>query len=229
MYKARILYLEDDLDLGETTADLLTREGYSVEWMKNGNSGLEALESNSFDIVVADIMMPQLDGYSLLKIIREKGNQIPFIFLSARVLTEDILKGFSIGADDYIRKPFNLEELIARINRLLKSGVSVSVSNTKKELSIGKYNYNPATYQLSYLDNSTILSPRLGEILQRLITSKDGILNRKETLIDLWGDDNFFNGRSLDVFISKLRKQLSQDSNIKIINIRATGYRLVIT
>lgn len=229
MYKARILYLEDDLDLGDTTADLLTREGYFVEWMKNGNSGLEALENNSFDIVVADIMMPQLDGYSLLKIIREKGNLIPFIFLSARVLTEDILKGFSIGADDYIRKPFNLEELIARINRLLKSGVSVSVSNTKKELSIGKYNYNPATYQLSYQDNSTLLSPRLGEILERLITSKDGILNRKETLIDLWGDDNFFNGRSLDVFISKLRKQLSQDSNIKIINIRATGYRLVIT
>lgn len=228
MSKAKILYLEDDLDLGETTSDLLTREGFFVEWMKNGNSGLEALENNSFDIIVADIMMPQLDGYSLLKIIRDKGNQIPFIFLSARVLTEDLLKGFSIGADDYMRKPFNLEELIARINRLLKSNISI-INTDKKELSVGDYFYNPATYQLSFKDEKTLLSPRLGEILQRLITSNDGILNRKETLIDLWGDDNFFNGRSLDVFISKLRKQLSKDSTIKIVNIRATGYRLIIT
>lgn len=225
-YKAKILYLEDDADLGEITADMFTREGYLVDWVKNGNDGLQLLENGNFDIAVADIMMPQMDGYSFLKIIREKENKIPFIFLSARVLTEDILKGFDIGADDYIRKPFSLDELIARINRLLKN---IPKDEVKTELSIGSYTYHPPTYQLSYHGEKIALSPRSGEILHRFMTSKDGILPRKETLIDLWGDDNFFNGRSLDVFISKLRKQLSQDPNIKIINIRSTGYRLITT
>ncbi|MNK19117.1 Response regulator MprA [compost metagenome] len=226
MYKARILYLEDDLDLGETTFDLLGREGYFVEWSKNGNSGLQSLENNCFDIVVADIMMPQLDGYSFLKTIREGGNQIPFIYLSARVLTEDILKGFQIGADDYIRKPFSLKELIARIDRLIKN-IS-KAKNDRKELSVGRYRYDPMTYQLNYLDNKTILSPRLGEILRCFLENKDGVLNRKEILLHLWGDDNFFNGRSLDVFISKLRKKLCEDQNVKITNIRGVGYRLIV-
>lgn len=226
MNNTRILYLEDDLDLGETTADFLTREGFLVEWKQNGTEGLQALEDGIFDIVVADIMMPQLDGYTFLKTIRESGNQIPLIYLSARVLTEDILKGFSIGADDYMRKPFNLEELIARINRLLKN--KTLPKNIKSEVNIGAYIYNPDTYQLNFKGNESTLSPRLGEILHRLITSEDRILHRQKTLIDLWGDDNFFNGRSLDVFIYKLRKHLSEDPNIKIINIRGVGYRLVL-
>lgn len=229
MNKYRLLYLEDDPDLGEITVDMLSREGFIVKWATNGAQGLEIVNDESFDIIVADIMMPKLDGYTFLKTLRDSGNNIPLILLSARVLTEDVLKGFSIGADDYVKKPFSIEELIARINRILKNSSTASSSlNEKKTISIGQYEYNPNTYKLTYKEESLSLSPRAGEILHRLATNEDNILPRKETLIDLWGDDNFFNGRSLDVFISKLRKQLSLDPRINIINIRATGYRLII-
>ncbi|HUH34603.1 MAG TPA: response regulator transcription factor [Moheibacter sp.] len=228
MYKARILYLEDDLDLGETTLDMFLREGYFVKWVKGGLDGLKAIEDDVFDIVVADIMMPQLDGYSFLQTIREKGQQIPLIYLSARVLTEDIIKGFSIGADDYIRKPFSFDELVVRIERLLKNNIPHQ-SSEKETFSIGLYTFRRDTFELSWEVGKVILSPRLGEILFRFITSHDNILLRKKTLLDLWGDDSFFNGRSLDVFISKLRKQLSGDPNIKIITIRGVGYKLVVS
>jgi len=223
----KILYLEDDPLLGEITKDMLTRNDFSVRWVDNGAEGLELMDTEDFDIIVADIMMPKLDGYTFLKILRDRGNHIPLILLSARILTEDILKGFAIGADDYIRKPFSIEELVARINRLLKN--LPIISTPEKIVAIGNYKYNPDTYTLTHKENAFALSPRSGEILYRLATSKDGILLRKETLLALWGDDNFFNGRSLDVFISKLRKQLSEDPRISIINIRATGYRLIIS
>lgn len=228
MNKPQILYLEDDTDLGEITADLLSRKGFSVKWLNNGAEGLEAINNQEFDLIVADIMMPKLDGYAFLKQIRESGSAIPFILLSARVLTEDVLHGFSIGADDYIRKPFNLEELIARINRLLKVPSAAPIQNEKKIIAIGSYQYNPASYKLTHNQHSVSLSPRSGEILYRLATNKDHFLPRKETLLELWDDDNFFSGRSLDVFISKLRRNLSEDPRIRIINIRATGYRLII-
>ncbi|NIF04720.1 response regulator transcription factor [Chryseobacterium sp. Tr-659] len=228
MNKPQILYLEDDPDLGEVTTDLLSRKGFTVKWVNDGAEGLEAIANHEFDLILADIMMPKLDGYTFLKQIREKGNPIPFILLSARVLTEDVLHGFSIGADDYMRKPFNLEELTARINRLLKKPSAVSIQTEKKIITVGIYEYNPTTYKLSNKGESVSLSPRSGEVLYRLATNKDNFLPRKETLLELWGDDNFFNGRSLDVFISKLRKTLSEDSRISIINIRATGYRLII-
>ncbi|KMQ65121.1 hypothetical protein ACM46_13110 [Chryseobacterium angstadtii] len=224
--KIRVLYLEDDADLGEITRDILEREGFTVKWVNNGEEGLEAVKDYLFDIIIADIMMPKLDGYTFLKTIREQGNNIPLILLSARVLTEDVLKGFSIGADDYIRKPFNIDELVARMNRLLKSITIPAVS--VKTIKIGDYEYNPYTLKLRYKEEFSSLSPKAGEILHRLATGENGMLLRDKTLIDLWGDDNFFNGRSLDVFISKLRKLLSKDPRINILNIRAVGYRLII-
>ncbi|ASK29795.1 DNA-binding response regulator [Chryseobacterium sp. T16E-39] len=228
--KIKLLYLEDDALLGEVTTDMLTRDGFAVKWVTNGVEGLEITNDESFDIVVADIMMPKLDGYTFLKTLRDSGNDIPIILLSARVLTEDVLKGFEIGADDYIRKPFSIEELIARIHRILRNSSTASSGlNEKNTISIGEYEYSPHSYKLKHKEESFNLSPRAGEILYLLATSKDNLLPRKETLINLWGDDNFFNGRSLDVFISKLRKQLSRDPRISIINIRATGYRLVIS
>lgn len=226
--KARILYLEDDTDLGELTCEFLEREGFIVKWVNNGEEGLLAIQNQNFDIVIADIMMPKLDGYSFLKVIREQGNTIPLILLSARVLTEDVLKGFSIGADDYMRKPFSIEELVARVNRLLKDEKITSVPIIKT-VKIGDYEYNPYTLKLKYKDEYFNLSPKSGEILQRLATGENGMLLRDKILIDLWGDDNFFNGRSLDVFISKLRKLLSKDPRISILNVRSVGYRLIIT
>lgn len=226
--KARILYLEDDTDLGGLTCEFLEREGFIVKWVNNGEEGLLAIQNQDFDIVIADIMMPKLDGYSFLKVIREQGNTIPLILLSARVLTEDVLKGFSIGADDYMRKPFSIEELVARVNRLLKN-VKVTAVPVIKTVKIGDYEYNPYTLKLKYEDEYFNLSPKSGEILHRLAIGENGMLLRDKTLIDLWGDDNFFNGRSLDVFISKLRKLLSKDPRINILNVRAVGYRLIIT
>ncbi|WP_431610099.1 response regulator transcription factor [Chryseobacterium sp. 'Rf worker isolate 10'] len=227
MNKPRILYLEDDPDLGEITTDMLTRMNFSIMWVNNGTEGLEAIMKENFDIIIADIMMPQLDGYSFLKQIRDMNNHTPLILISARVLTEDVLKGFSLGADDYMRKPFSIEELSARIHRILKR--SSPKTNSSNNIIIGSYEYNHSTYKLTYKDKEIMLSPRSGEILYRLATSKDGFLPRKETLLELWGDDHFFNGRSLDVFISKLRKYLSEDPRISIINIRATGYRLIVS
>ncbi|CAI9676810.1 response regulator transcription factor [Elizabethkingia anophelis] len=226
--KARILYLEDDTDLGEITCEFLEREGFIVKWVNNGEEGLLAIQNQDFDIVIADIMMPKLDGYSFLKVIREQGNTIPLILLSARVLTEDVLKGFSIGADDYMRKPFSIEELVARANRLLNNAKITAVPAIKT-VKIGDYEYNPYTLKLKYKDEYFNLSPKSGEILYRLATGENGMLLRDKTLIDLWGDDNFFNGRSLDVFISKLRKLLSKDPRINILNIRSVGYRLIVT
>ncbi|BFM44298.1 response regulator transcription factor [Flavobacterium sp. CFS9] len=228
MSKPKILYLEDDSDLGEITSMLLEKKGFEVEWILDGAEGLEVLKGQSFDLIVADIMMPKLDGYSLLKQIREDGNTIPLILLSARVLTEDVLQGFSLGADDYIRKPFSAEELTARINRLLTRGGTAIDERKKKNVIIGDYEYDPESYKLIHKKRVIVLSPRSGEILYRLATGENRTLPRKETLIELWGDDSFFNGRSLDVFISKLRKNLSEDPKISIINIRAQGYRLII-
>jgi DNA-binding response OmpR family regulator len=150
------------------------------------------------------------------------------ILLSARVLTEDVLKGFSIGADDYMRKPFSIEELVARVDRLLKN-IKLAVVPVIKTVKIGDYEYNPYTLKLKYEDEYFNLSPKSGEILHRLATGENGMLLRDKTLLDLWGDDNFFNGRSLDVFISKLRKLLSKDPRINILNVRSVGYRLIIT
>ncbi|WP_288447274.1 response regulator transcription factor [uncultured Chryseobacterium sp.] len=227
MNKPKILYLEDDHDLGEITTDMLTRMHFSVQWVNNGIDGLKDVKNEKFDIIIADIMMPQLDGYSFLKEIRDRNDHTPLILISARVLTEDVLKGFSLGADDYMRKPFSIEELNARIHRILKR--SFSEKHSANTISVGNYEYNHSTYQLTYQDKEVMLSPRSGEILYRLATNKDGFLPRKETLLELWGDDHFFNGRSLDVFISKLRKYLSEDPRISIINIRATGYRLIVS
>ena len=228
MSKPRILYLEDDPDLGEITSILLRKKGFEVQWILDGAEGLEALRDQSFDLIVADIMMPKLDGYSLLKQIRKDGNDIPLILLSARVLTEDVLQGFSMGADDYIRKPFSVEELTARINRFLKKNFRTAGEYKKKSIIIGDYEYDPENYKLIHEKRVLTLSPRSGEILYRLATNENRTLPRKETLIELWGDDSFFNGRSLDVFISKLRRHLSEDPHISIINIRAQGYRLII-
>jgi len=224
--KPHILYLEDDTNLGLITSDVLKRNGFNVTWVTDGEQGLERMEKNVFDIGIVDIMMPLLDGYTFIKKLREQKNMMPIVLLSARVLTEDVLKGFEIGADDYMRKPFSIEELIARVNRLLKKPAPLEENLTK--FRIGMYEYYYDVYKLAYKNKPVTLSPRSGEILYRLINNKDNILPRSQTLIDLWGDDNFFTGRSLDVFISKLRTHLSEDPSIKIINIRGSGYRLMI-
>jgi len=226
MSKQHVLYLEDDSHIGELTTEMLQKAGFIVVWANDGKEGLNKFKEQQFDICIIDIMMPKLDGYTLVKTIRATNIFIPIIFLSARVLTEDIIKGFEIGGDDYVRKPFSVEELIVRMKRLLNKNSIESYE--AKIVNIGKYILNFERLELKIGDQITELSPRAGELLYRMATAKNRILSRRETLLDLWGDDNFFNSRSLDVFISKIRKCLSADGSIKIINIRAMGYKLII-
>lgn len=226
MPKYRVLYLEDDETLGALTTDMLGQAGFLVEWLRNGEAGLQRVRAMRFDICVVDIMMPKLDGYSFVKALRSADSVLPVIFLSARVLTDDILKGFEIGGDDYIRKPFSVEELIVRMRRLLSRGERREPE--PKVISLGRYRFHHNLLELRLEGDVVQLSPRSAELLYRMATSRDRILPKRETLLELWGDDSFFNGRSMDVFISKLRKQLSGDPAVRIINIRSIGYKLII-
>lgn len=224
-YLIKILYLEDDPHLGEITASVLQKESFEVDWVRDGKQALKKIHTEHYDICIVDIMLPKLDGYSFVQALREKNQTMPVIFLSARVMTADVLKGFEIGGNDYMRKPFSVEELIVRIKRLLYH--QIVLTEKSDILVIGKYTFNIKTMELIIDSNRIQLTDRLGEILKRLLTSNNYILDRKKTLLELWGDDSFFNGRSLDVFISRLRKLLSKDERIRIINIRGKGYRLL--
>lgn len=219
--KPNVLYLEDDENLGRVTADILSKKGFEVYHVINGNEGMKLIRQAGFDICIADVMLPGLDGFTLTKLIRQTNHSIPIILLSAKVLTEDVLMGFDVGADDYMRKPFNIEELISRMNRLLKR------NNGINGYRVGLFHFNPSSFELKIKEKTILLSPRASELLFRMVTNDNNILHRQETLVELWGENNFYNGRSLDVFISKLRKHLSADESIRIINIRAQGYRLI--
>ncbi|MBL7963752.1 MAG: response regulator transcription factor [Flavobacteriales bacterium] len=224
--EARILYLEDDADLGTLTAAMLRSDGFDVQWERNGTTGLARFKQHTFDLCVLDITMPGLDGYTLAERIRALAPDLPIIFLSAHVLAEDVVKGFTVGGDDYMRKPFSVEELMARMSHLLKSRQPPQVQRTTWP--IGSYTYDHGTYELRSAGGTVRLSPRAGELLLRLATHPERFLQRRETLLELWGDDSFFNGRSLDVFITKLRKQLAGDPHIRILNIRGQGYKLIV-
>lgn len=224
--KTLILYIEDDDQLGALTCRMLEEYGYLVHWAKDGQEGMEKLDKESYRLCIVDIMMPRLDGYSFAERLRGKGIHIPIIFLSARVLPQDIVKGFESGGNDYMRKPFSMEELDARIRNLLLSVASVKTPSADI-IPIGKYLFRYTSFELQLDGHSVTLSPRLAQLLYKLVTNEHKMLDKKEVLLEFWGDDNFFNGRSLDVFISKLRKLLSGDEGLQIVNIRSVGYKLL--
>jgi DNA-binding response OmpR family regulator len=225
MESITILYVEDELSLGKITSDTLKKNGFNVIWVKDGKEALDTFSKTKIDISVIDIMMPKLDGFNLVIEIRKKNNMLPILFLTARVLTEDVIKGFEIGGNDYMKKPFSIEELIIRIKKLVKRN---KISNPLNIYSIGKYTFNYTKMEIT-LDNQKIsLTHRENEIIKRLYLKANEIVNRKEILIDLWGDDTYYNGRSLDVFMTKIRKYFSEDSSIAIKNIRGVGYKLIL-
>ncbi|MCA6438210.1 MAG: response regulator transcription factor [Bacteroidetes bacterium] len=225
MESITILYVEDELSLGKITSDTLKKNGFNVIWVKDGKEALDTFSKTKIDISVIDIMMPKLDGFNLVIEIRKKNNMLPILFLTARVLTEDVIKGFEIGGNDYMKKPFSIEELIIRIKELVKRN---KISNPLNIYSIGKYTFNYTKMEIT-LDNQKIsLTHRENEIIKRLYLKANEIVNRKEILIDLWGDDTYYNGRSLDVFMTKIRKYFSEDSSIAIKNIRGVGYKLIL-
>ncbi|GGH36102.1 DNA-binding response regulator [Dyadobacter endophyticus] len=223
---AKVLFIEDEPALGMIVKDSLVYRGFDVLYAANGIEGLEQFRQHQPDIVVADIMMPDMDGFTMAEHIRRDDPITPIIFLTARSQTADVVRGFELGGNDYLKKPFSLDELIARINALLRVGASRAVANGT--LKIGRYMFDPAKQKLSVDDREVTLSHREAELLRRLYQQRNEVLGRSEVLNELWGDDSFFNGRSLDVFITKLRRYLREDPKIQIINIRGRGYKLVL-
>ena len=226
MESITILYVEDELSLGKITNDTLKKNGFNVIWAKDGKEALEIILKSKIDIAVIDIMMPKLDGFNLVIEIRKTNNLLPILFLTARVLTEDVIKGFEIGGNDYMKKPFSIEELIIRIKELLKRN---KISNPLNTYLIGKYTFNYVRMEITLQDQKISLTHRENEINKRLYLKANEIVSRTEILIDLWGDDSYYNGRSLDVFITKIRKYFSEDQSIAIKNIRGVGYKLIIS
>ncbi len=227
--KLNILLAEDDDNLGQLLFAYLQGKGFSVTLARNGKVAYEKYTGNKtkFDFLILDVMMPEMDGYTLAKEIREIDKKIPILFLTAKSLKEDKLQGFEVGADDYLTKPFTMEELIARINAIMKR-VAPDVKNVKEQLFVGKIPYEPELSILKLAEGDKKLTTKENQLLNLLIKNKNEILDRQATLRAVWGDDNYFNGRSMDVYIAKLRKLLKEDSNIEIMNIHGVGFKLLV-
>lgn len=219
-----ILLVEDEIGLAKIVTDSLEFKGYAVRHSLNGKQGLESFINQKPDVIILDVMMPHMDGFNLAIKIRELDTKIPIIFLTARTQTADVLKGFEIGANDYIKKPFSIEELIVRINFQLKQ----TEKSVDKKYRIGKYDFDGKNQRLMINNQTKILSYRESELLRKLCEHQHEILTRKDLIDDLWDHENFFTGRSLDVFISRIRTYLKADPQVSIINIRKAGYKLVI-
>ena len=222
----KVLLVEDDSNLGSITSDYLKAKGFNCSWEINGELGYREFVKNQYDIVIMDVMMPIKDGFSTAKDIRGIDKKVPIIFLTAKSMKEDTLKGFEIGADDYITKPFNMEELTARISAILKR-VSSDTESHFDDIKIGKLTFNPKMQILSKDDFSVNLTTKESDLLILLYKNKNDILERDHALKAIWGDDNYFNGRSMDVYIAKLRKYLKHDEQIQIINVHGRGFKVL--
>ncbi len=222
----RILLVEDDTNFGDVLMSYLEMNNYDVELAKDGESGFELFKKKPFDLCIFDVMMPKKDGFSLAEDVRLLNEDIPIVFLTAKGLKEDIIKGFKIGADDYVTKPFNSEELLYRIQAILKRTGSI-VEEDKDEFQIGEYHFNYPLRILSRGENKEKLSPKEAQLLKMFALKKNEVLLRSDALKRIWGEDNYFTARSMDVFVTKLRKYLKNDPNVEIANIHGNGFRLI--
>jgi DNA-binding response OmpR family regulator len=225
--KTKIILVEDDVNLGFLLVDFLESKGYEVKLYRDGLSGLNGFQSSEFNFCILDLMLPKIDGFTLAEKIKEMNSEIPIIILSARSMKEDKIKGFRIGVDDYITKPFDEEELLYRIKAILNRIKQLpGLDNTNRLLSIGKFEFDPKN-QILISDNKTLrLTLKESKILRLLICSKNNLVRREEIMIDAWGESDYYTGRSLDVFISKLRGYLKGDPNITLTTIPTVGYIL---
>ncbi len=230
MADKHILVLEDDPNLGFILQENLELRGYTTTLCTDGEQGLKTFRSGSFDLCLVDVMMPKKDGFTFAKEVRERDQQTPLIFLTAKSMKEDKIEGFKIGCDDYVSKPFSMEELALRIQAVLKRGVSPPGSATKteaQEFSIGKYLFDYGRQVLEYKGKKQKLTNREAELLKLLCLHQNNILERDHALKTIWGNDTYFNGRSMDVFISRLRSYLKNDGSIEILNVHGKGYKLL--
>ncbi len=222
----KILIVEDDQNLGQILSEYLSLKGYESFLFRDGEEGLEAFKAQSYDCCLLDVMMPKIDGYTLAKEIRKINKQVPFLFLTAKSMKEDRLNGFKLGAEDYITKPFSMEELLLRLNVIFRRGNRVEEEKLE-EFNLGKILFNPKKQELNILGKTSKLTSKESALLNLLCENIDSTLDRRAALKIIWGDDSYFNARSMDVYIAKLRKHLKPEESVKIITIHGQGFRLV--
>lgn len=225
----KILLVEDDPNFGIVLKDYLALNDYHVTHAKDGIEGLIMFKNNDFDLCILDVMMPRKDGFTLAKDIRSTNKEIPIVFLTAKTMKEDVLKGYQVGADDYLNKPFDSEVLLFKIRAILqRKDQGAATENEEFEFNIGKFFFNSKLRHLSVGDNEPQkLSPKESKLLRMLALHKNDLMPRELALTKIWRDDNYFTSRSMDVYIAKLRKYLKTDGDVEILNIHGEGFRLV--
>ena len=228
--KSKILLVEDDTNFGKVLKNYLELNDYIVELARDGILGLAAFRREKYDLCIFDVMMPNLDGFSLAEEVRGIDPDVPLFFLTAKNMKDDILTGYRLGADDYILKPFDSEILLSKIKAILKRNAeSIEKQNENFEFVIGKFHFNSKLRELKINDTTNVLSPKENDLLRMLAENMNDLLPREQALKKIWGSDTYFNGRSMDVYIAKLRKFLKDDEKVEIVNIHGNGFRLVVS
>ena len=225
--KPKILLCEDDANLGMVLKNYLELNDFEVTLERDGRLGLAAFQREHVDLCLLDVMMPHMDGFTLAEEIRDVNPDVPLFFISAKTMKEDIIQGYKLGADDYITKPFDSEVLLLKIRAILKRNDDFNKEADNKEFDLGSYHFHPKLRQLVHNGQTQTLSPKENELLKMLAEHLNDLLPREAALKKIWGSDTYFNGRSMDVYIAKLRKYLRDDGNIEIVNIHGNGFRLV--
>lgn len=228
MERKKILLVEDDPSLGFVVKDNLAIKGFDVTLCTDGLTGEQAFHSQPFDLCIFDVMLPKKDGFSLARSVRQNNVDVPILFLTAKAMMEDKLIGFQTGADDYITKPFSLDELFCRIDVFLRRTSSTASVSDDRMFKVGQYEFDPSNLLLKNHASEKTLTQKEAEVLKLLYKNRDRVLKREEILTQIWGNDDYFMGRSMDVFISKLRKYLKDDPAIQIVNYHGVGFRLEI-
>ena len=227
--KNRLLLVEDDVNFGAVLKSYLEIHELDVDWVDDGKNAIPTFEQKSYDLVLLDVMLPHVDGFSIARKIKESGSNVPFIFITAKTLREDIVEGYKTGADDYITKPFDSEILLYKIKAILTRKTGGSTNLPVDVFEIGRFNFDHKARILAQSGNGEkqSLSPKESELLKMLIEHQGEVLPKTLALNKIWGDANYFTTRSMDVYIAKLRKYLSADPNLKIVTLHGSGYRLI--
>ena len=228
MDKARIMLCEDDENLGMLLREYLEAKNYSVDLCVDGEEGFEAFQQKKYDLCILDVMMPKMDGFTLAYKIREINSDVPFMFLTAKTLKDDVKQGFELGADDYITKPFSMEEVVFRIEAILRR-VKGKKNTNSSIFQIGKFAFDSKKQTLSYDNIVEKLTTKESDLLKLLASKQNELLQRDYALRAIWVDNNYYNARSMDVYITKLRKLLKADPNVELLNVHGKGYKLVVT
>lgn len=229
MQNFRLLVVEDDPNLGTILAEYLRAKDYDVKLCQDGEEGFDSFTKREYDLVISDVMMPKKDGFTMGAEIRKLNKKTPIIFLTAKSMKEDTIEGFKIGADDYITKPFSMEELLLRINAILRRTKSEMIEDENtKDYAVGIFKFNPNERTLTNNGEVEKLTSKESQLLKLLVQNRNEVLEREFALKAIWGDDSYFNSRSMDVYITKLRKYLRPDSNLEIINVHGKGFKLIV-